>query len=177
MLGYRAEYEKPYVFATESNYKPDWYLGVGAGSTRGHVYLEHFGIDRDGQTRGDIPAVDYNRDMIWKRGLHRQRGTQLLETYHYDFTEHAWHARLVLQLYQAGLTADPVARANSGEFRNRIGIAGAQGGRRPSCVHPRGARRSPRSRRGPPRPVRPRSVAACRRHQRAMARCAGCSVP
>ena len=123
MLGYGAEYEKPYVFATEGNYKPDWYLGVGAGSTRGHVYLEHFGIDRDGQTRGDIPAVDYNRDMVWKRGVHRQRGTRLLETYTYDFTEYAWHARLILQLHHAGLTADPVDRANSGEFRSRIGIA------------------------------------------------------
>ena len=43
-------------------YKPDWYLGVGAGPRlAGTSYLEHFGIDRDGQTRGDIGAVDYNR--------------------------------------------------------------------------------------------------------------------
>ena len=123
MLGYRAEYEQPYVFATEGKHEPDWYLGVEADSTGRHVYLEHFGIGRDGHTRADIDAVDYNREIAWKRGAHHQCGTRLLETYTYDFTESAWHARLALQLHRTVLAIDRVARADGGEFHRRIGIA------------------------------------------------------
>ena len=123
MLGYGAEYEKPYVVPIGTKYEPDWYLGVAADSTRRHVYLEHFGIDRRGGTRDDIDASSYNQGMAWKRGVHHQGGTRLLETYTYDFTEGAWHARLAIQLHGTPLAVDRAARAEGSEFHSRIAVA------------------------------------------------------
>ncbi len=123
MLGYRAEYEKPYAVPIGTKYEPDWYLGMEAGSTRRHVYLEHFGIDRRGGTRDDIDATSYNQEIAWKRGIHHQGATRLLETYTYDFTEGAWHARLAIQLHGTPLAVDRTARAEGSEFHGRIAKA------------------------------------------------------
>ena len=122
MLGYHAEYEAPYVVATTGNYQPDWYLGTCAAS-RTHIYLEHFGIDRQGNTRHDIDAVRYTEEIAWKRDTHRRSGTRLLETFTYDFTETAWHARLALQLWRAELKAQPGVRGESSEFHRCFGKA------------------------------------------------------
>ena len=88
--GYWAEYEQPYRQSAAS-YHPDWTL------TRG-VYLEHFGIDRHGQTRPDIDAAAYTDEMAWKRAHHAQQGTTLLETFSFQFTERTWQAALETQL-------------------------------------------------------------------------------
>ncbi len=118
MLGYNAAYEAPYIAATTGNYTPDWYLGR-SGATGAHAYLEHFGIDREGNTRQDIDSARYNEEITWKRSTHHRNGTQLLETYTYDFTEQAWHARLVAQMHQWNLDPSPTIRA-AGDFDRRI---------------------------------------------------------
>lgn len=93
--GYWSKYEQPYQEAAVS-YEPDWTLGRG-------IYLEHFGIDRDGNTRPDIDAVSYNESIEWKRQLHQQFGTRMLETFSYEFMERTWQASLQAQLQFHGI--------------------------------------------------------------------------
>tara|TARA_R110000744_G_scaffold358844_1_gene466016 strand:- start:1341 stop:4163 length:2823 start_codon:yes stop_codon:yes gene_type:complete len=79
------EYEPRYVskrrVETGFDYRPDFKI------SNSDVYLEHFGISRDGRTRPDIDAKQYNANMISKRLLHEECGTTLIETYHYDWVE------------------------------------------------------------------------------------------
>ena len=62
-------------------YKPDFYL------SEFDIYIEHFGVDRNGRTRPGIDAEEYANQMDWKRKLHREQKTHLVETYHYDWCE------------------------------------------------------------------------------------------
>lgn len=92
------EYEPKYVtkrrIELSFDYKPDFYL------TEADIYLEHFGIDRQGNTRADIDHVQYNQDIKSKRKLHAEMGTTLIETYHYDWLENNLENRLAELLDQ-----------------------------------------------------------------------------
>jgi DNA helicase IV len=77
--GIKFEYEKPYPYASpepgRGGYQPDFYLPDF------DVYLEHFGIDKNGNTRSGIDAEKYNEDMEWKRNFHAENNTVLWETF------------------------------------------------------------------------------------------------
>ena len=79
------EYEPSYVSKKRIeigfDYKPDFYL------VDSKVYLEHFGIDRKGSTRADIDKYKYNQEIQQKRQLHKEFGTTLIETFHYNWVE------------------------------------------------------------------------------------------
>ena len=83
--GVEYEYEPAYVSKKRIeigfDYKPDFYL------TDADIYLEHFGIDRNGNTRADISKEQYNLEIQQKRELHKEYGTTLIETFHYNWTE------------------------------------------------------------------------------------------
>ncbi|RZK14438.1 MAG: helicase IV, partial [Flavobacterium sp.] len=83
--GVKYTYEAPFVskrrIRPEFDYRPDFYI------IDRDIYLEHFGIDRNGKTRSDINAAQYNQEMLSKRKLHEECGTTLIETYHYYWTE------------------------------------------------------------------------------------------
>lgn len=91
MNGINYEYEPRYISKRRIeigfDYKPDFGLGDG-------VYLEHFGIDRQGKTRPDIDSVKYNTNIEKKRLLHQEHNTILLETYHYNWAENTLYKRL-----------------------------------------------------------------------------------
>jgi DNA helicase IV len=78
------EYEYPYEHKTanlqRNQYRPDFYLGNGK-------YLEHFGISKDGKTAPQINSQNYNASIIWKRSLHREHNTTLIETYSWERQE------------------------------------------------------------------------------------------
>lgn len=94
------EYEAKYVvkkrIEESFDYSPDFHLFNG-------IYLEHFGIDREGKTRPDIDAQEYNLQMQQKRQLHAEQGTILLETYHYDWVEGKLYERLETLLTEQGI--------------------------------------------------------------------------
>ena len=103
MNGINYEYEKPYKYDTAdkdySQYKPDFYL-----SDYG-VYIEHFGVDRDGRThftgnieQNRLQTSKYQLDMSWKRGMHSQHETPLIETFSYEFNERDWKEKLTSKL-------------------------------------------------------------------------------
>lgn len=72
--GIRFEYEKRYPHVSD-RYQPDFYL------TDYGIWIEHFGIDKKGNTAPFIDKKQYHREMAWKRGIHAQYNTKLLETY------------------------------------------------------------------------------------------------
>ncbi|GIU32984.1 UvrD-helicase domain-containing protein [Shewanella schlegeliana] len=59
----------------KSVYQPDFYIPLL------DAYLEHFGIDRQGNTRPDIDKESYNQSRQWKIALHQEYGTCLLQTF------------------------------------------------------------------------------------------------
>ncbi|MDA7746011.1 UvrD-helicase domain-containing protein [Psychromonas sp.] len=86
------EYEPKYVtkrrIEVGFDYRPDFLI---SGTS---IYLEHFGISRDGSTRTDIDAKDYNEKIQSKRNLHKECETTLIETFHYDWVEENLENRL-----------------------------------------------------------------------------------
>jgi len=86
------EYEPAYVskrrIEVGFDYRPDFYL------PEYEIYLEHFGIDRRGNTRVDIDSTTYNEQIEQKRLLHAEHETVLIETYHYDWLENNLENRL-----------------------------------------------------------------------------------
>jgi DNA helicase-4 len=70
------EYERPYGHATSNaqhrQYHPDFYYPDI------DVWHEHWGVDADGNPPPSWTG--YQQSMAWKRALHRQHGTTLIET-------------------------------------------------------------------------------------------------
>ena len=80
--GIEYEYERPYEHDTATplkrQYHPDFYL------PRLDIYIEHFGVDRSGRPPPFINDQSYRDGMVWKRGIHKEYGTILIETYSYE---------------------------------------------------------------------------------------------
>jgi DNA helicase-4 len=83
--GVSYEYERPYEInlagGARRQYRPDFYL-----SDYG-IYLEHFGVGKNGETAPGIDSVHYQAQMSWKRELHTKHNTTLLETYSWQRRE------------------------------------------------------------------------------------------
>ena len=85
--GINYEYERQYPHdggdPYRKAYKPDFYL------TDYDIYLEHFGISKN-FTVPWLPPIEeqkYLDGIRWKRNLHKQYGTKLIETYSYYNSE------------------------------------------------------------------------------------------
>lgn len=76
-------YEKEYPYDTKDpyrkKYRPDFYLNDY------DIYLEHFGITEDYKTPWLSPVEEqkYIDGITWKRQIHNENGTKLIETYSY----------------------------------------------------------------------------------------------
>jgi DNA helicase-4 len=103
----RYEYEYPYEVNTASSqrrqYKPDFFLPDSG------IYLEHFGVDRDGQTAPWMDADKYREGMEWKRKLHERHGTTLVETYSYERMEGTLLDQLEAKLRRRGVHVRPIS--------------------------------------------------------------------
>jgi DNA helicase-4 len=78
--GIRFEYERRYPHGRE-RYHPDFYL------TDYDIWIEHFGIDRNGNTAPFVDREKYHAGMKWKRVTHTNCKTKLLETYSWQKSE------------------------------------------------------------------------------------------
>lgn len=105
MLGVAYEYEADYEHETRSpdhrQYQPDFYL-PDCG-----VYLEHWGIDREGNTAPYVSRAKYHKGMDWKRRTHEKYGTRLIETFHYEYAEGCLLTGLREKLTEAGVKFNP----------------------------------------------------------------------
>lgn len=74
--GVKYEYERDYEVSTAdhfySQYRPDFYLNDCG------IYLEHFALDRHGHAPKGWTG--YEQGVEWKRRIHRDNGTVMLET-------------------------------------------------------------------------------------------------
>jgi DNA helicase-4 len=104
--GVRYEYEWPYEIevsdAQHRQYRPDFFLPDY------ELYIEHYGISRNGETRGDIDAAAYRASMEWKRELHAANGTRCIETFSYEATEGTLLEGLDARLREVGVAYNPL---------------------------------------------------------------------
>ena len=81
---YEEKYEINTVDADYRQYCPDFSIYIdGPNGQLKRVYLEHFAVNEAGRCPSFFSAEDeikYQQGIIWKRNLHRQNGTTLLET-------------------------------------------------------------------------------------------------
>lgn len=102
------EYEYESQFVTKRrievgfDYRPDFHI-VGTD-----IYIEHYGIDRNGNTRPDIDASSYCDSMRDKDLLHKECGTTLIETFHYEWKENTLLANLKAKLASQGIRCNPL---------------------------------------------------------------------
>ncbi len=107
MCGIRYRYEDAYTVDTRTEehgqYHPDFHI------LDTDVYIEYFGIDREGkvapfvESDSDDPSTEYRRGMEWKRSLHASNGTAMIELYAYDRSEGRLLERLDEELDRLGI--------------------------------------------------------------------------
>lgn len=113
--GIEYEYEQKYEHHTANmyfgQYKPDFYLPDYK------IYVEHFGIDENGnvpdwfKARGGTTARQaYNEGIEWKRGIHKEKGTTLIETYSWQQGKNILLPVLEKQLKDHGVEFKPLSK-------------------------------------------------------------------
>ena len=105
--GINYEYEKPYHFKIEDSqqktYHPDFYLSDY------DIYLEHFGITRQNTLPwlSRVEEKKYLDGIDWKRQIHQENGTKLIETYSYYNSEGILFEKLKEILQKNGVKFKP----------------------------------------------------------------------
>ena len=100
--GIRYEYEAPYIIDTSGpdyrRYLPDFFLPDY------QIYIEHFAINRKGKAPPHFADPQKYVDGIkWKRSLHSENDTKLIETYSYLRKEGKLESHLETELARAGV--------------------------------------------------------------------------
>lgn len=100
-------YEAPYISKRRIeigfDYRPDFHI------KNTNIYIEHFGVDRQGGTRPGIDHLKYNESMRNKRALHAECDTTLVETFHYEWMEQTLIPGLQEKLAAQGIICNPLA--------------------------------------------------------------------
>lgn len=116
------EYERPYHVDIKDpdyrQYKPDFSIFFKKNGLDLFIYYEHFGIDKN----GDVPIwfgegkegfskanARYREGMEWKRNVHKQHGTALLETTSAMFHDGTIFEKLKQQLNAYGIEIKPIS--------------------------------------------------------------------
>ncbi|MCQ8882155.1 UvrD-helicase domain-containing protein [Pseudoalteromonas shioyasakiensis] len=75
-----------------------------------NIFIEHFGIDKDGNTRAGINKVKYNQQIKEKIALHKVMGTRLVKTFHYNWCDDELESVLEKQLIDYGVKLNPISK-------------------------------------------------------------------
>jgi len=83
IYGIEHSYEEDYQHskADQLYYRPDFYI-VGT-----NTYIEYFGIDKHGNTAPWIDSDKYLAEIEWKRKIHDENGTNLIELTYQDLLD------------------------------------------------------------------------------------------
>ena len=104
--GVEFRYEDPYETATATRlhrqYQPDFFLPSHG------IYIEHFALDRNG--RPPPGWRGYAEGVEWKRRIHNQRGSTLVETYSWQHRQGVLLEKLRGRLEEAGVRFEQVPR-------------------------------------------------------------------
>lgn len=94
------EYERPYALEERAPdrraYQPDFFL------PEHDLWLEVWGVKRDGSGGGPIDVIQYRAQMQWKRDQHAKHGTTLIEVYQDDIWADDFQARMESLLTNRG---------------------------------------------------------------------------
>lgn len=117
--GVEYAYEKAYEIKTADTkhrqYKPDFFLPEHG------LYIEHFGIDRNGKTASYISQEEYCNQMKWKRETHNENRTTLIETYSYEKQEGTLLSNLKKKLVERGVVFKPISSQHIFDDLNELG--------------------------------------------------------
>jgi DNA helicase-4 len=120
--GVEYEYEPYYEVDTATRehrqYKPDFYL------PESELYIEHFGIDKHGNTAPYVDWRKYHDDMKWKRETHRENHTTLIETYSWWSSEGVLLDRLEDILVSEGVIFNQIPAEEVFNHINELGLVG-----------------------------------------------------
>jgi DNA helicase-4 len=100
---YEQAYEHEAATKTRRQYQPDFYLS-DAG-----IYIEHFALSASGIPAPFIKPVDYLSSMEWKRQLHTEHGTVLVETFSHEKAAGRLTVNLAAKLTALGVVLSPIA--------------------------------------------------------------------
>lgn len=104
--GVEYQYEPVYEIDTSGpdfrRYKPDFYL------PEYQIYIEHFAVDEEGNTPAFIDHDEYTKGMEWKRTIHNENRTHLIETFSYEHRQGQLLERLKDKLLSAGVIFVPL---------------------------------------------------------------------
>jgi DNA helicase-4 len=101
---YEAKYEHDVATVQHRQYQPDFFL------PEYHVYIEHFGVDRDGRTAPGIDAEKYRAGMLWKQEVHKKYNTRLVTTYTWELeSAQAFLKKLEQRLVECGVVLRPLS--------------------------------------------------------------------
>jgi DNA helicase-4 len=113
---YEGKYEVDTASLKHRQYTPDFYL------PEFDVYIEHFGVDRNNNTAQFVDRDKYLTDMAWKRRLHRENRTRLVETYSWEKSEGILTEDLVRKLTEAGVVFNHLSPEKVFERINELGL-------------------------------------------------------
>lgn len=119
-------YEHPYRVDTRTaeygQYKPDFYLPDY------DIYIEYFGINKNGEVpsyfrgaHGMTASQAYQASMDWKRRMHRENGTVMVECYAYERLEGMLLENLTQKLTDHRVTLAP---KSAQELWEQVGAGG-----------------------------------------------------
>ena len=97
---YEARYEHDTATSEYRQYEPDFYLPDH------RIYIEHFALNRDG--RPPPGWTGYAEGVAWKRALHAEYGTELLETYSWQHRDDTLLSSLEERLRKRGVEFRPL---------------------------------------------------------------------
>ena len=104
--GIEYEYERLYEHeigtSEKGPYQPDFYLPSP------DIWIEHFGIDAEGNTAPYIPQEEYLEQMAWKKELHQMKGTTLIETFSHECAAGTLLRNLEKKLIANGVPLSPL---------------------------------------------------------------------
>lgn len=116
---YEARYEHNTASKDYRQYQPDFFLPDYG------IYIEHFGVDKDGNTAPFVYTKEYHEGMVWKRALHRHYGTKLVETYSCEKQKGVLTTRLKEKLGLLGVEFNSIPVEDALRIFNESGMTNA----------------------------------------------------
>ena len=111
---YEADYEHDTRTPEYRQYQPDFYLPDHG------IYIEYFGIARDGSTAPYIDQKKYHEGIEWKRQIHKKHQTCLVEAFYYENKERTLLKNLKRNLENLGVVLRQISQRELLEHLERI---------------------------------------------------------
>lgn len=113
---YEGNYQVETATGKHRQYKPDFFLPTY------DIYIEHFGVDRKNRTAPFVDREKYLVGMAWKKRIHKENNTLLIETYSWEKSEGVLLENLESHLLSAGVEFTEIPPELVFDKLNRLGL-------------------------------------------------------